>query len=140
VPEKSLAVVKLLRLQLARLVEPSAVRYKKRQATETETATGAPCRPGSLQIAAAEALLLRAQLEKPEVAPPQNRERERERTRRLRSLPPRGQIDWMPLPIPPSRPPLPRALPVPPRRLPRPEGALRPVVRPRRRRPTPASP
>lgn len=53
-PEKSLAVVKLHRRQLAALVAPSAVRYKKRLATAmaTERVPLAPCRIESLQIAA----------------------------------------------------------------------------------------
>jgi len=95
-----MAVVKLHRRQLAALVAPSAVHYKKRLATEMVLL--APCRIESLQIAAVAALALRAGQgkreealrawqEKREEAPPQNRKwwRTRGRTRHLRGLPPR---------------------------------------------------
>jgi len=103
-PEKSMVVVKLHRHQLAALVVPSAVHYKKRLATAmaTETVPLAPCRIESLQIAAVAALALRAGQgkreealwawqEKREEAPPQDRKwwRTRGRTRHLRGLPPR---------------------------------------------------
>jgi hypothetical protein len=99
-----MVVVKLHRCQLAALVAPSAVHYKKRLATAlaTETVPLAPCRIESLQIAAVAALALRAGQEKREEAlrawqekreevPPQNRKwwRTRGRTRHLRGLPPR---------------------------------------------------
>lgn len=112
-----MVVVKLHRRQLAALVAPSAVHYKKRLATAmamaTETVPLAPCRIESLQIAAVAALALRAGQEKREEAlqagqekreqalrawqekreeaPPQNRKwwRTRGRTRHLRGLPPR---------------------------------------------------
>lgn len=143
-----MAVVKLQRRQLGALVALSAVRYKKK--LPTETVSLALCRIGSLQIATAAALALRAGQEK--LAGREKREealrtwqvkreewwQARDRKRHLQRLRPRREMEWMPLPIPPRRPLVPPRRPlVPSGQLPLLERVLR---RPRRRRPTPASP